>query len=46
VTTGGPEYKKYVLVTRDEQDAIDFLVNNAPPANSHLGRLKSLGLLS
>jgi len=41
----GPDYKKYVLVTSDEQEAIDFLVSNAPPANSHLQRLKSLGLL-
>jgi len=42
----GPDYRKYVLVTSDEQEAIDFLVANAPPANSHLRRLKSLGLLS
>jgi predicted Rossmann-fold nucleotide-binding protein len=42
----GPDYKKYVLVTSDEQEAVDFLVSNAPPANSHLRRLKSLGLLS
>jgi hypothetical protein len=42
----GPDYKKYVLVTSDEQEAIDFLVANAPPANSHFRRLKSLGLLS
>jgi hypothetical protein len=42
----GPAYKKYVLVTSDEQEAVDFLVTNAPPANSHLRRLKSLGLLS
>ncbi|MGA8675690.1 MAG: hypothetical protein WB621_10780 [Candidatus Acidiferrales bacterium] len=42
----GPDYKKYVLVTGDEKEAIDFLVANAPPANSHLRRLKSLGLLS
>jgi predicted Rossmann-fold nucleotide-binding protein len=42
----GPDYKKYVLVTSDEQEAIDFLVSNAPPPNSHLRRLKSLGLLS
>jgi hypothetical protein len=41
----GPAYKRYVLVTSDEQEAIDFLVSNAPPANSHLRRLKSLGLL-
>ncbi len=42
----GPDYKKDVLVTGDEKEAIDFLVANAPPANSHLRRLKSLGLLS
>jgi predicted Rossmann-fold nucleotide-binding protein len=42
----GPDYRKYVLVTSDEQEAIDFLVSKAPPANSHLRRLKSLGLLS
>jgi hypothetical protein len=42
----GPDYKKYVLVTGDEQKATDFLISNAPPANSHLRRLKSLGLLS
>jgi predicted Rossmann-fold nucleotide-binding protein len=30
----GPDYKKYVLVTGDEQEAIDFLIANAPPANS------------
>lgn len=42
----GSDYKKYVLVTSDEQEAIDFLVANAPPVNSHLRRLKSLGLLS
>jgi predicted Rossmann-fold nucleotide-binding protein len=42
----GRDYRKYVLVTSDEQEAIDFLVANAPPANSHLRRLKSLGLLS
>jgi hypothetical protein len=41
----GPDYRKYVLVTSDEQEAIDFLIANAPPANSHLRRLKSLGLL-
>ena len=41
-----PDYKKYVLVRSDEPEAIDFLVSNAPPANSHLRRLKSLGLLS
>ncbi len=42
----GPDYKKYVLVTSDEKEAIDFIVAKAPPANSHLRRLKSLGLLS
>jgi predicted Rossmann-fold nucleotide-binding protein len=42
----GPDYKKNVLVTSDEQEAIDFIVVNAPPANSQLRRLKSLGLLS
>jgi hypothetical protein len=29
-----------------EHEAIDFLVRNAPPANSHLRHLKSMGLLS
>jgi predicted Rossmann-fold nucleotide-binding protein len=42
----GPDYKKYVLVTSDEQEAIDFLIINAPPVNSHLRRLKSMGFLS
>jgi predicted Rossmann-fold nucleotide-binding protein len=41
----GPDFKKYVLVTSDEQEAIDFLVTNAPPANSHLRRLRSLGMI-
>lgn len=41
----GPDYRNYVLVTSDEKEAIDFLVANAPPANSHLRRLKSFGLL-
>ncbi len=34
------------LVTSDEMEATDFLVANAPLANWHLRRLKSLGLLS
>jgi len=41
----GADYKKYVLVTSEEQEAIDFVVRNAPPAKSQLLRLKSLGIL-
>jgi hypothetical protein len=41
----GADYKKYVLVTSEEQESIDFVVRNAPPAKSQLFRLKSLGVL-
>jgi len=41
----GGDYKENVLVTSDEEETIDFLLRKAPPAKSHLRRLKSLGML-
>jgi predicted Rossmann-fold nucleotide-binding protein len=42
----GSDYRDNVLVTDDEEHAVDFLVHKAPPANAHLDRLQKLGMLS
>ena len=39
------EYHQYILVTDDEDDAVEFLISKAPPAKAHFRRLKALGML-
>jgi hypothetical protein len=34
-----------VLITDDENEAVEFLVRKAPPANAHLERLRALGAM-
>lgn len=39
------EYDDNVLITDDENEAVEFLVRKAPPANVHLERLRALGAM-
>jgi hypothetical protein len=42
----GSDYKANVLVTDDEDQAVEFLVRKAPPDDTHLDRLRKRGMLS
>jgi len=40
------EYTVNVLITDDENAAVDFIVSKAPPDHAHLERLRSLGMIA